>query len=56
MKIVILCGGFGTRLSEETKLKPKPMVKIVNLPIIVRIIKYYNKFGFKEFLIQERRI
>jgi glucose-1-phosphate cytidylyltransferase len=51
MKVIILAGGLGSRLSELTKLVPKPMVKIVNLPIIARIIKYYNKFGFKEFLI-----
>ena len=51
MKVVILAGGLGSRLSEYTKLLPKPMVKILNEPIIVRIIKYYTKFGFTEFLI-----
>ena len=51
MKVVILAGGKGTRLSEYTKLIPKPMMKIVKIPIIVRIIKYYYKFGFKDFII-----
>ena len=41
MKVVILAGGLGSRLSEYTKLIPKPMVKILRVPIIVRIIKYY---------------
>jgi glucose-1-phosphate cytidylyltransferase len=41
MKIVILCGGKGTRLAEETKVKPKPMVKIGNLPIIVHIMEIF---------------
>ena len=51
MKVVILAGGKGSRLSEHTKQIPKPMVKILNVPIIVRIIKYYEKFGFKDFII-----
>ena len=51
MKVVILAGGLGSRLSEHTKLIPKPMVKILNIPIIVRIIKFYNKFGYKDFLV-----
>lgn len=51
MKVVILAGGLGSRLSEYTKILPKPMVKILNVPIIVRIIKYYNKFGYKDFVI-----
>ena len=51
MKVVILAGGKGTRLTEYTKLIPKPMMKIVKIPIIVRIIKYYYKFGFKDFII-----
>lgn len=51
MKIIILAGGKGSRLSEYTKLIPKPMVKIINTPIIVRIINHYSKYGFKEFLI-----
>jgi len=51
MKVVILAGGFGTRLSEYTKKIPKPMVKINNKPILVHIIDHYLKFGFKEFYI-----
>ena len=51
MKIVILAGGKGSRLSEFTKLVPKPMVKVKGLPIIVRIINHYLKFGFKEFIV-----
>ena len=51
MKVVILAGGLGSRLSEYTKLIPKPMVKIARVPIIVRIIKYYTKFGFSDFII-----
>ena len=51
MKIVILAGGLGSRLSEHTKLIPKPMVKILGVPIILRIIKFYHKFGYKDFII-----
>ena len=51
MKVVILAGGFGTRLSEYTKDIPKPLVKINGLPIIVHIMKHYAKYGFKEFYI-----
>ena len=51
MKVVILAGGLGSRLSEYTKILPKPMVKVLGTPIIVRIIKNYVKYGFKEFLI-----
>ena len=51
MKVVILAGGLGTRLSEYTKLIPKPMVKIGGKPIILRIINLYKKYGFKEFYI-----
>lgn len=51
MKVVILAGGKGSRLSEYTKSIPKPMVKISNVPIIVRIINHYKRFGFKNFLI-----
>ena len=49
MKVVILAGGLGTRLSEYTKKIPKPMVKIKKVPIIVHIIKHYKKFGLKDF-------
>ena len=51
MKVVILCGGVGSRLAEETELIPKPMVKIGNLPILSHIIKIYNHFGFKKFVL-----
>ena len=51
MKVVILCGGFGTRLSEETSIKPKPMVKIGNKPILQHIINLYCKYGFREFIL-----
>jgi glucose-1-phosphate cytidylyltransferase len=51
MKIVILAGGKGTRLSEYTKVLPKPMVKVGSKPILEHIIDYYAKFGFKEFII-----
>ena len=51
MKVVILCGGLGTRLSEETSIKPKPMVKIGNKPILSHIINIYLKHGFKNFIL-----
>lgn len=51
MKVVILAGGFGTRLSEYTKKIPKPMVKINSTPIIVHIMRHYSKYGFKQFYI-----
>ena len=51
MKVVILAGGMGTRLSEYTKSIPKPMVKINNVPIIIHIMKHYARYGFKDFLI-----
>ena len=51
MKVVILAGGFGTRLGVETKLKPKPMVKIGRDPIIIHIIRIYEYFGIKDFII-----
>ena len=51
MKAVILAGGYGTRLAEETKIKPKPLVKIGNKPIIWHIIKIYNYYGIKDFVI-----
>ena len=51
MKVVILAGGLGSRLSEYTKSIPKPMVKVLNVPIIVRIINFYNKFGYEDFVI-----
>lgn len=51
MKCVILAGGKGTRISELSKSIPKPMIKILGLPIITRIIIHYQKFGFKDFII-----
>lgn len=51
MKVVILAGGLGTRLTEYTKKIPKPMIKINNKPIIEYIINHYEKFGLKNFLI-----
>ena len=51
MKVVILCGGKGTRLGLETKTIPKPMAKIDNDPIILHIINYYMKFGYKDFIL-----
>ena len=51
MKVVILAGGLGTRLSEETDLKPKPMVEIGGKPIIWHIMKLYSHYGFNEFII-----
>jgi glucose-1-phosphate cytidylyltransferase len=51
MKVVILAGGFGTRLSEETHLKPKPMVEIGGKPILWHIMKIYSAYGFNEFII-----
>ena len=51
MKVVILAGGFGTRISEYTKKIPKPMVKINNLPILIHIMKHYHKYGFNDFIV-----
>jgi len=51
MKVVILCGGMGTRLREETEFRPKPMVPIGGLPILWHIMKYYAHFGHKEFIL-----
>ena len=51
MKVVILCGGFGSRLAEETKLIPKPMVKIGKKPIIDHVINIYKHHGFKKFIL-----
>lgn len=51
MKVVILAGGLGTRLSEETSIKPKPMVEIGGMPILWHIMKIYSSYGFNDFVI-----
>lgn len=51
MKTIILCGGLGTRFSEETDLIPKPMIQIDNRPIIQHIMMIYSKYGYKHFLL-----
>lgn len=51
MKVIILAGGFGTRISEESQLKPKPMVDLGGMPILWHIMKLYSFHGFHEFII-----
>jgi len=51
MKVVILAGGFGTRISEESIYKPKPLIEIGGMPIIWHIMKYYSLYGYNEFII-----
>lgn len=51
MKVVILAGGYGTRISEESHLKPKPMIEIGDKPILWHIMKEYSHYGFNEFII-----
>jgi glucose-1-phosphate cytidylyltransferase len=51
MKVVILCGGRGTRLREETEVRPKPLVEIGNRPILWHIMKIYSHYGFKDFVL-----
>jgi len=51
MKVIILCGGMGTRLREETEYKPKPMVEIGGKPILWHIMKIYAHYGYKEFVL-----
>ncbi|MCL2866102.1 MAG: glucose-1-phosphate cytidylyltransferase [Lachnospiraceae bacterium] len=51
MKVVILAGGFGTRISEESDIKPKPMIEIGGKPILWHIMKFYSSHGFNEFII-----
>lgn len=51
MKVVILAGGMGTRISEESQMKPKPMIEIGDRPILWHIMKWYASFGFQEFII-----
>lgn len=51
MKVVILAGGFGTRISEESQFKPKPMVDLGGIPILLHIMKLYSHYGFNDFII-----
>lgn len=51
MKVVILAGGFGTRISEESQFKPKPMIEVGGMPILWHIMKLYSHYGFNEFVI-----
>jgi glucose-1-phosphate cytidylyltransferase len=51
MKTVILCGGLGTRISEESHLKPKPMIEVGGRPILWHIMKLYSAYGFNDFVI-----
>ncbi len=51
MKVVILCGGLGTRLREETEARPKPMVEIGGQPILWHIMRGYASYGFTEFIL-----
>ena len=51
MKAVLLAGGFGTRISEESRFKPKPMIEIGEQPILWHIMKHYSAYGFNEFII-----
>src|SRR3974377_1403690 len=51
MKVVLLCGGLGTRLREETEFRPKPMVEIGGRPILWHIMKLYAHYGFRDFVL-----
>ena len=51
MKVVILAGGYGTRISEESQFKPKPMIEIGGMPILWHIMKTYSHYGFNDFVI-----
>ena len=51
MKVVILAGGYGTRISEESHLRPKPMIEIGGMPILWHVMKHYSSFGYNEFVI-----
>ncbi len=51
MKVLLLAGGFGTRLSEETSIVPKPMVELGGRPILWHIMKLYSHFGFNDFVV-----
>ncbi|HTK49345.1 MAG TPA: NTP transferase domain-containing protein, partial [Gemmatimonadaceae bacterium] len=49
--VVILCGGLGTRLAEQTEVRPKPLVEIGGRPILWHIMKHYSRYGFNEFVL-----
>ena len=51
MKAVLLAGGFGTRISEESQYRPKPMIEIGGMPILWHIMKHYSHYGFQDFII-----
>jgi glucose-1-phosphate cytidylyltransferase len=51
MKVVILAGGYGSRINEETHLIPKPMIQISSMPIIWHLMKIYSYYGFNDFII-----
>ena len=51
MKVVLLAGGFGSRISEESQFKPKPMIEIGGMPILWHIMKTYASYGYNEFVI-----
>mgnify|MGYP002513866139 CR=1 FL=1 len=51
MKVVLLAGGYGTRISEESQFKPKPMIEIGSMPVLWHIMKLYSSYGFNEFVI-----
>jgi glucose-1-phosphate cytidylyltransferase len=51
MKVVLLAGGFGTRLAEETAVRPKPMIEIGGLPLLLHIMKIYSHYGFNDFVV-----
>ena len=51
MKVVLLAGGFGTRISEESQFRPKPMIEIGGRPILWHIMKEYSHYGFNDFII-----
>ncbi|MEN4098396.1 MAG: NTP transferase domain-containing protein, partial [Anaerolineaceae bacterium] len=51
MRVAILAGGFGSRLAEETEIKPKPMVEIGGYPILWHIMRHYSTYGYKDFVI-----
>jgi len=51
MKVLLLAGGYGTRLSEETEIRPKPMIEIGGMPILWHIMKIYSYYGFNDFVV-----